>query len=179
METPENAQEPTEPQVVENPSPPQIPLTRSHRKKILKIVVKKPIEKIVEVDTLEEKEELTYKQKYEELMKSVEPKVKRERTPAQVEAFKKAQQVRTANAVKRREEIQRIADSQRKDLETKLLKKALAVKKRQIRERKALESIPDDDEPVQSVLDKARKINQTAPQQKAVAPPTTPIWTFV
>jgi len=175
-ETPEDPQDTIEsPKIEETPSAP-IPLSRSHKKKILKIIVKKPAEKIVEVDTLEEAEELTYKQKYEELMKSKVPKEKKQKTPAQMAAWAKALETRKTNAIKRKEEMQKIADSQRTELEKKIIKKAISIKKRELRSRIALESIPDDDEPVEEVLAKTKHLPPKTP--KAVVPPT-PVWTFV
>ena len=105
-----------------------------------------------------------------------EPKPKKERTPGQIASFLKAQETRKANAAKRKEEMKLIAEHQQKELEKKILKKALSIKKREVRSRIALESIPDDDEPSDSVLAKVKAIQSKIP--KPVIPPP-PQYTFV
>lgn len=172
----ENPQESLNEQDIEAEKIPEVSPVRVHKRVVKKYVLKKPVEKVVEVDSLEEVEELTYKQKYEEMMKSKEPKVKRERTPAQVAAFQKAVETRLTNAKKRKEEMTAIAESQKKELEKKILKKAVAIKKREIRSRIALETIESDDEPVEDVLRKAKNLPPKTPRAP-VAP--SPVWTFV
>jgi hypothetical protein len=73
---------------------------------------------------------------------------KRERTPKQIEAFKKAQKIRDDNALKRIEERKKKEEEEKKILEEKLVKKAIAIKKKQIKKQQVLDELSDDDTPV-------------------------------
>lgn len=79
---------------------------------------------------------------------------KKPRTAKQLEAFEKAKAIRDANFLKRKQEAERIAAEEKKKIEEKLVKKAIAVKKKQIKQQKILDEIPsDDDTPVQKSRD--------------------------
>lgn len=76
------------------------------------------------------------------------PKTKKERSEAQKQAFLKAQEIRKANMMKRKEEEQELEKFRKKELEEKIVKKAIQIKKKQIKEEKVIEpeSESEDDE---------------------------------
>jgi hypothetical protein len=95
-------------------------------------------------------------------------KAKKPRTAKQLEAFEKAKAIRDANALKRKEEAKRLAEEERKIIEEKLVKKAISIKKKQIKKQAVLEEISDDETPIEKVKEIAEKIK--APIQKLPAP---------
>lgn len=163
----EKVQETPEVQNVEESEIPQTPAVKVQKRVVKKLVKKERKEVLVKDESAEGLEE----------KKAVQETVilKKPRTEGQIASFKKALEVKKLNAIKRKQEMDIIADQQKKELEKKILKKALSIKKKEVRSRLALESISDDDEPVDSVLAKARKIASKAP--KPVIPPV-PQWTF-
>lgn len=76
-------------------------------------------------------------------------KVKKPRTPKQLEAFNKALAIRDANTLARKAEQEKKKEEERKALEEKLVKKAIAVKKKQIKKQQMLDEISDEDTPLQ------------------------------
>lgn len=170
----EKLQELPEPQKIEEAEIPQNAPVKSH-KKMKKILVKKERKEAIQIpnpaEDLEEKEILQEIAKPKNDGKTE----KKPRTVGQIASFLKAQEVRKANAIKRKEEMNILADQQKKELEKKILKKALAIKKREVRSRLVLDTIEDDEEPVESVLEKARKIASKTPRPVA---PVTPQWVF-
>lgn len=105
------------------------------------------------------------------------PKPKREykprppKTKAQMDAFKKAIETRNANAKKRREEAEKMLSEAKTETETKIVKKALAIKKKQIKAQIALDEISDDDEPIEVIKQKVKKVVERVPAK--------PVFTFV
>ena len=167
----EESPSPLNVQEQEKPEIPEISFVKPPKKKIVKLV-----KKVVKVATqeVESPEDLEENEKSIELPKETKPK--KPRTQAQIDSFKKAQEVRKENSIKRKAEMELIATKQQQELEKKILKKALSIKKREIRNKIALESIPDDDEPVESVLAKVKAIQSKTP--KPVVPPPLQ-YTFV
>lgn len=82
-------------------------------------------------------------------------KPKKQLTEKQLEALKKGQATRDANIKKRKEEAQRIADEEKKKLEEKIVKKAISIKKKQIKKQSALDEIEDDETPIQKIKELA------------------------
>tara|TARA_R110000850_G_scaffold173445_1_gene299080 strand:- start:871 stop:1365 length:495 start_codon:yes stop_codon:yes gene_type:complete len=80
-----------------------------------------------------------------------EVKEKKPRTAKQVEAFQKARESRERNALARKQSRDEEAIAIRKDVEDKLVKKAIAVKKKQIKQQAILDEISDDDTPLEEV----------------------------
>ncbi|MFZ4799159.1 MAG: hypothetical protein ACOYMA_16785 [Bacteroidia bacterium] len=78
-------------------------------------------------------------------------KPKKKLTEKQLEALKKGQQTRDANAKKRREEAERKAEEDRKIMEAKIVRKAISIKKKEIKKQAALDEISDDDTPIQKI----------------------------
>jgi len=167
-------QEPPSDQEIEEPEIPQTPAVKLPKRIVKKLVKKERKETIQIPDSVEDLEEKSILQEKEKPKNDVSTE-KKARSPAQIASFLKAQEVRKLNAVKRKEEMNILADQQKKELEKKILKKALAIKKREVRSRLVLDTIADDDEPVESVLEKARKIASKTP--RPVIPPV-PQWTF-
>lgn len=105
------------------------------------------------------------------------PKPKRAYTPrpakteAQMEAFKKAIETRNANAKKRKDEAEKMLSQSKKEMEDKVVKKAIAIKKKQIKAQIALDEISDDDEPIEVVKQKVKKVVER--------PAPKPVFTFV
>jgi hypothetical protein len=95
------------------------------------------LEKSLEEDTLEE---------YQEPVETVEKveKVKKPRSEKQIEAFKKVQEIRQQKRNERKEIKTTLENQNKKDLETKIVAKAISIKKSQIKKQKILE-INDDD----------------------------------
>jgi len=99
----------------------------------------------------------------------VEVKPKREykprppKTEKQLEAFQKAIATRDANAKKRKEAAEKMLAQSKKEMEDKVVKKALSIKKKQIKAQLALEEISDDDEPIEVVKQKVKKVAERTP----------------
>ena len=78
-------------------------------------------------------------------------KEKKPRTAKQIEAFEKARQTREKNALARKQMRDEEAIAIRKEVEEKLVKKAIAVKKKQIKQQAVLDEISDDETPLEEV----------------------------
>lgn len=106
----------------------------------------------------------------------VKPKIKKERTPAQVAAFKKAMEVRDANKAKRQEEKKALEEMAKKQLEEKIVRKAIAIKKKQIKQEKIVEPESESEEeqpparPVQAQAYKQDYTPKVKPQAQAYKP---------
>ena len=88
----------------------------------------------------------------------LEGKPKRERTEAQQQSFLKAQQNRLANIERRKSQLSEIESQAKKDLEKKIVKKAISIKKKQIRQTEILdEQISEDDTPLEEIVKIAKK----------------------
>jgi hypothetical protein len=98
-------------------------------------------------------------------------KVKKPRTPKQLEAFERAKAIRDANAKKRKEDAEMRAEQERKIIEEKLVKKAIALKKKQIKKQAILDSISDDDTPLEVIK---KSIETGNPSRETKVSPTTP-----
>lgn len=78
-------------------------------------------------------------------------RAKKTRTPKQLEAFEKAKAIRDANTLKRKEEAKLIAQQERKMIEEKLVKKAISIKKKQIKKQSIIDEMSDDDTPIEKI----------------------------
>lgn len=78
-------------------------------------------------------------------------KEKKPRTKKQIEAFEKARETRERNALARKQMRDEEARIQQKEVEDKLVKKAIALKKKQIKQQAILDSISDDETPLEEV----------------------------
>jgi len=75
-------------------------------------------------------------------------KAKKPRTEAQKKVFEKAKETARLNAEKRKAEREAKAKEEQKAIEEKLVKKAIALKKKQIKEQAILDNIEDDETPL-------------------------------
>lgn len=94
-------------------------------------------------------------------------KVKKPRTQKQMEAFERAKAIRDANALKRKEDAQRLAEELKKKDEEKIVKKAIAIKKKELKKHKILDTISDDDDDTKPV---EKKVSVPIPLEKKPVP---------
>jgi hypothetical protein len=98
-------------------------------------------------------------------------KVKKERTQKQKDAFERCILKKKECASKRNEDAKRLAAFDKAALEEKVVKKAISIKKKQIKKQSALDEISDDDTPIEKVKEIAKKI---APASLASAQSSAP-----
>jgi hypothetical protein len=107
---------------------------------------------------------------------------KKERTPAQIDAWNKALATRQANRDSRMTEKQKVAqdlkkkaDMAKKAVEEKIVKKAISIKKKQIKKEILLDEVSDDETPVEEikkiVKDKRQQPPRTVKVVNIVEPP--------
>jgi hypothetical protein len=127
-----------------------------------KIEVKRPVQTVIEPESDSTDDEPPKK----------EYKKRPPKTEAQMEAWKKALATRALNNKKKKEEAEAIARQSQKELEDQVVKKAIAIKKKQIKAKAKLDEVlSDDDTPIEVVRQVAKK---------AVAKQTAkPVFTFV
>lgn len=93
------------------------------------------------------------------------------RTEKQMEAFQRAIMVREENRKAREEERKRIEEEQKKILHEKMVKKAISLKKKEIKKQAILDEISDDDTPIEKVKKVAEKVaSRTEVEQKELPP---------
>lgn len=110
------------------------------------------IAELAELDDLEESEDVPVDAAKPSTDSDAAPvlaeKKKIPRTQKQIDAFKATLELRKANIEKRKAEKEAAAEAERKILEEKLIKKAIALKKKQMKARAVIDNLPEDDEPV-------------------------------
>ena len=111
---------------------------------------------------------------------------KKERTPAQVEAWNKALATRQANRESRMTEKKRIAedlkkkaDMAKKAVEDKIVKKAISIKKKQIKKEILLDEVSDDETPVEEIKKIVKDKRQQPPRTIKVVEPPKPQFYFM
>lgn len=97
-------------------------------------------------------------------------KPKKQLTQKQLDALKKGQQTRDENARKRKEEAMRIAEEERKKLEAKIVRKAISIKKKEIKKQSALDEISDDETPIQKIKEAVKPQAQPSLPKPDVKP---------
>ena len=107
-----------------------------------------------------------------------EPKPKRERSQAQKDAWAKCLANRTKNRQDRKvvqDEDAKLLSEYKKQLakktETKIVKKAVGIKKKQIIREEELDEISEDETPIEVVEEIIRKRRQPAPKKQLPAKP--------
>ena len=85
-------------------------------------------------------------------------KPKRERSEKQIETTKKMIEKRNANILVAKEKKAQEDMIRKKEIEEKIVKKAVSIKKREIKKRAVLEEISDDDSPIEEIKRIATKI---------------------
>jgi hypothetical protein len=109
---------------------------------------------------------------------------KRTPTPKQLEVLEKAREKMVTNAREKRikkkledeaieKEVQRRFDEYKSALEQKVIKKAIAVKKREILKQSALDEIEDEDIPMEKVVETVRKTSHKKKVEEPSPPPPT------
>jgi hypothetical protein len=88
-------------------------------------------------------------------------KPKKQLTEKQLEALKKGQATRDANIKKRKDEAMLIAAEEKKKLEEKIVRKAISIKKQQIKKQSALDEIEDDQTPIQKIKEIASTFDKS------------------
>ena len=128
------------------------------------IQIKKPVKKKV------------YKKK--EPVEGEEPKQKRERTPAQIAAWERCLANRTKNRQDRKvvqdEDATLLAEYKKqlaKKTESKIIKKAVGIKKKQIIREEELDDISEDETPIEVVKEIIKKRRQPAVKKQLPAKP--------
>ena len=97
------------------------------------------------------------------------------RSEKQIEACKKMMEKRKEKQAERKVIKEAEAEVFKKELEEKIVSKAVSIKKKQIKKKAILEAISDDDEPIETVMAKVRKINtKTATPRETYSAPTIP-----
>jgi len=97
------------------------------------------------------------------------------RSEKQIEACKKMMAKRKEKQAERKVVKDAEAEVFKKELEEKIVSKAVSIKKKQIKKKAILEIISDDDEPIETVMAKVRKINtKTATPRETYSAPTIP-----
>ena len=86
------------------------------------------------------------------------------KTAAQLEAFKKAVATRNANAKRRKDAADELLAQSKKETEDKVVRKAISIKKKQLKAQIALEEISSDDEPIEVIKQKVKKVVERAPK---------------
>jgi hypothetical protein len=128
------------------------------------IQIKKPVKKKV------------YKKK--EPVEGEEPKPKRQRTPAQIAAWERCLANRTKNRQDRKvvqdEDATLLAEYKKqlaKKTESKIIKKAVGIKKKQIIREEELDDISEDETPIEVVKEIIKKRRQPAVKKQLPAKP--------
>ena len=114
-------------------------------------------------------------------------KENRERTPAQTAAWNRALEVRNQNRNLRKEEENRIAEQKnevKKQLEEKIVRKAISIKKRQIKAEMVLDEVSDDETPIEEIRAKYgaarhRQSQSKPPAIKVQYAPPPPQYVFI
>lgn len=101
------------------------------------------------VDTVEPLEEKVEDEKVEA--------TKKPRTQKQIDALIKMRLTREENVKSRALEKQKVMEEDKKVIEEKILKKAVSIKKKQIKRDIVLDDITDDDEPIEEIKKKIVK----------------------
>jgi hypothetical protein len=108
------------------------------------------------------------------------------RTEAQEKAFQKARDARDANRKKNAESKIIAAEEEKKRVEEKVVKKAISIKKKEIKRNEILDSMSDDEadlEEIKNILrrrkeDKLKAVSRPKKEPNIVIPPS-PLFTFV
>ena len=87
-------------------------------------------------------------------------KIKAPRTQKQIDAFKKVIEKKMENAMKRQIEKKLQEEKDKKELEAKIIKKAVSIKKKQIKKQTVLEEISDDETPIEVIKEMNVKLNK-------------------
>lgn len=99
-------------------------------------------------------------------------KEKKPRTQKQIDAFNKCIEIRGQRRGERKEIRDENAEVKKVELEEKIVKKAVSIKKKQLKKQMALDDISDDDTPMEQLKVKKRVIIREP------SPPPPPLFIF-
>jgi hypothetical protein len=103
--------------------------------------------------------------------------VKKPRTDKQIAAFQMALDKRKENQASKRQDRADAAEAERKILEEKLIKKAIALKRKQMKARAVIDDLPEEDEPVlKTKVEQKENIRESSPEVPVAKP--TPAFRF-
>jgi hypothetical protein len=94
----------------------------------------------------------------DESVLEIQKKPTRPRTAKQIEQFKKVVENKMKNASERKKQAEIKAEADKIELEDKLVKKAIAVKKKQIKKQKIIDDISSDEEEGDQVIQKMKPV---------------------
>ncbi len=86
----------------------------------------------------------------------------------QLESFKRAREKRMENVNRRKQEIQELERQAKEELDKKIVSKAISIKKKMIKQNAELDTISDDDTPLEEVMKIAKKKPTITQKPKAV-----------
>ena len=145
----------------------------SRKEELLKELQELENEDVGQPEETEDLGESIEAEKIEEVVEEpVVEKKKKPRTTKQLEALEKGRKKAKENADQRRKQRESLAKQKQIELEEKLVKKAIAVKKKQIKAQQILDDISDDDTPVESIRRTSARIKrQNLPPPRSPSPP--------
>jgi len=128
--------------------------------KELQVLEDLKVEDVEDVKEIKEKplQKVKIKKGEKPVTEDVVIKPKRERTEKQLEAFAKAREKMVTNLKARKEKEEQDALIKKKEIEEKIVKKAVAIKKREIKQKAILDTISDDDTSMEDIKKIASKI---------------------
>ncbi len=89
-----------------------------------------------------------------------------------MKTFEKARETARVNAEKRKAERDVRAEEERKLMEEKIVKKAISLKKKQIKQQAVLDEISDDDTPIEKIKEIIKKLpHKTKIEEPKKEPP--------
>lgn len=86
----------------------------------------------------------------------------------QLESFKRAREKRMENISRRKQEIAELERQAKEELDKKIVSKAISIKKKMIKQNAELDTISDDDTPLEEVMKIAKKKPTTTQKPKTV-----------
>ena len=100
----------------------------------------------------------------------IQKKPTKPRTAKQIEQFKKVVELKMKNASERKKQAELKAEVDKQELEDKLVKKAIAVKKKQIKKEKIIDDISseEDDKVIQKTKPKTTKLSNISSKYKFI-----------
>ena len=116
-------------------------------------IIKEPVVEIIKEDSDDEPEP------------EIQKKPARPRTAKQIEQFKKVVESKMRNAEERKKKAEIKAVEDKQELEEKLVKKAIAVKKKQIKKQKIIDDISEEED--DKVIQKMKPARPTKPTIKS------------
>lgn len=92
-------------------------------------------------------------------------KAKKPRSQKQIEQFERIKAIRDANRKARAEERALQEEQNKKELEDKIVKKAISIKKKQILKQKVLDEVSDDETPIEEVKEIVKSTPKILPEK--------------